>query len=110
MLHHIINKQKILNLFKMLHQLILIAFLVNHSSVSAQLTKFGSTEMEDQIEIPFQYINGFIIVDIVFQKVMPLKFILDTGAGHTILLKREYAEILKIPYQKKIKLLGADMS
>jgi hypothetical protein len=63
-----------------------------------------------QVEIPFRYINGFIVLDVVFQKIIPLKFIFDTGAENTILFKREYAEVMKIPYQKRIKILGSDMS
>lgn len=46
----------------------------------------------------------------VFQKKLPLKFILDTGAGSTVLFKKEYAELLQMTYHKKIKLVGSDLS
>ncbi|MBL0101742.1 MAG: retropepsin-like domain-containing protein [Saprospiraceae bacterium] len=79
-------------------------------SMSGQIPKSYVFGESDQIVLPVTYINGFIIVDVIFQKILPLKFILDTGAENTILLKREYAEMLNIPFHKKIKLMGADMS
>ncbi|MBC7884907.1 MAG: aspartyl protease family protein [Saprospiraceae bacterium] len=63
-----------------------------------------------EVVIPFSYHQGFIVVDLVFQKLIPLKFILDTGAENTILLKKEYAEMMQITYHKKINILGSDMS
>lgn len=65
---------------------------------------------KNYITLPFHYSQGFIIVDIVFGHVFPMKFILDTGAEHTILLQKEYAEILNYPYEKEIKVVGADIS
>lgn len=64
----------------------------------------------EELTVPFIYTNGFIIVDVIFQRVLPLKFIIDTGAENTILLKREYSDLLNVPYHKKIKLMGSDMS
>lgn len=61
------------------------------------------------IEIPFQYKNNFIIVDIVFDKKLALKFIFDTGAEHTVLLKKEITDFLRIPYERKIQILGSDL-
>jgi predicted aspartyl protease len=65
---------------------------------------------QNEIILPFDYYQGFIIVDIIFHKKIPLKFILDTGAENSVLLKKQFAEILKIPYSKRIKLLGSDMN
>lgn len=63
-----------------------------------------------ELEVPFEYRNGFIVVQLVLQKLLPMRFIIDTGAENTILLKRNYAEALRLPYHKTIRLLGADMS
>lgn len=63
-----------------------------------------------KVEIPFQYENNFIIVNIRFNKVLRLKFIFDTGAEYTILAKREYADLIGIRYDKEFKIMGADMS
>ncbi len=61
------------------------------------------------VEIPFEYHNDFIIVKIVFNKTLPLNFIFDTGAEHTILLKKEIAEMMEIPYERRIQIIGSDM-
>lgn len=62
------------------------------------------------VEIPFEYHNDFIIVKVLFNKVLPLNFVFDTGAEHTILAKKEIAEVMNIPYERRIQIVGADMS
>ena len=63
-----------------------------------------------KVEIPFEYKNNLIIIDVNFQGYLPLKFIFDTGAEHTIISKREITDLLKIPYRKEFKIIGSDMS
>jgi len=60
-------------------------------------------------KIPFTYHDGFIIVDVTLARVFPLRFILDTGSEHSLLLKREYIDILRLPSSRKVTLLGADL-
>lgn len=61
------------------------------------------------VEIPFRYENNFIVVRVNFNRSFPLKFIFDTGAEHSILTKREFADILGIPSRKRFSLVGADL-
>jgi predicted aspartyl protease len=63
----------------------------------------------DEIVLPFQYHQGFIIVDVVVGKLLPLKFIMDTGAENTILLKKEIADVLKLSNHKNISVYGSDL-
>ena len=81
--------------------------LLSNSLAHAQFNLY--TGNKKSVEVPFQYEHNFIIVEIIFNKVFPLKFILDTGAEHTILTKREFTDILDIPYRKKFRIVGADM-
>lgn len=62
------------------------------------------------IEIPFEYHNNFILVDVMFNKTLPLKFIFDTGAEYTILTKREFSDVLGVKYNRSFRLAGADLS
>lgn len=62
-----------------------------------------------RIDIPFDYVNNFIIVNVIFNNVFPLRFIFDTGAEYTILSKREITDLLQVDYQKRFTLQGADM-
>lgn len=86
---------------------IILAFL---SKAEGQLNAYYEKVETGKIEIPFEYFHDFIVLDVIFQKKIPLKFILDTGAGSTVLFKKEYAELLQMPYHKKIKLVGSDLS
>ncbi|MBK7698520.1 MAG: retropepsin-like domain-containing protein [Saprospiraceae bacterium] len=84
--------------------------LVFSNELKGQFTTYHENGNGEKVEIPFEYINGFIVVDIIFEKVLPFKFILDTGAENTILLKRTYTDLLKTPCRKRIKLMGSDLS
>jgi hypothetical protein len=65
---------------------------------------------EKRVVIPFSYNQHFIVVPVKFFGVLPLNFIYDTGAEHTLLFKKEYTDILGLEYQKRIPILGADQS
>lgn len=77
--------------------------------LNAQYFSTDLLEGKEKVTIPFEYKQGFIIVDVRFHRAFPLKFVFDTGAEHTLLLKKVYTDILDIPYQRKIKVLGSDM-
>ncbi len=62
-----------------------------------------------QVEIPFEYINNFIILNIAFNGPLPLKFIFDTGAEHTILSKREISDFLQVHYDREFRVKGSDL-
>ena len=65
---------------------------------------------KDKVVIPFKYRHGFILVDIEIDKTLPLKFIFDTGAEHTIMFHKIMADLIDMDYQKKIRILGSDIS
>ena len=62
-----------------------------------------------KVEIPFERQGNFIIVKVVFEGIFPLRFILDTGAEHTILTKKEIPNLLGLPYERTINLMGTDL-
>lgn len=62
-----------------------------------------------QMDIPFEYINNFIILTLNFNGFLPLKFIFDTGAEHTILTKREASDLLHIQYEREFRVTGSDL-
>ncbi|HFA48283.1 MAG TPA: PDZ domain-containing protein [Bacteroidetes bacterium] len=87
--------------------LILLFNLITSSAVAQHV--FGITENFKKIHIPFEYENNMIIVDVMFNRVVPLKFIFDTGAENTILARREITDMLNVRYRREYKLLGSDM-
>jgi len=63
-----------------------------------------------KVELPFDYINDLIIVKAYLNNSsIPLNFIFDTGAEHTILTKIEIANLLGMRYSRKFTIMGADM-
>lgn len=62
-----------------------------------------------QIDIPFEYSNNFIILHLRFNGVLPLRFIFDTGAEHTVLTKREISDLLSVPYEREFRITGSDL-
>ena len=86
---------------------LLFFILFSSQSLFAQLELFGDFK---KIDIPFEFKNQLIIVEVELNRMFPLKFIFDTGAENTILAKKEITDILKVPYEREFKLLGSDMS
>jgi hypothetical protein len=89
--------------------LIVIALLTFLQYSNAQIPReiMGN---QQRIMIPFSYTQGLIVVDVQFQFLFTLRFIVDTGARHTILFNKTIAEIAKLNFGKEVKLLGADIS
>jgi PDZ domain/Aspartyl protease len=65
-------------------------------------------QARSSLVIPFEYVNNFIIITVQFERLLPLKFIFDTGAEYSILTKREITDGLGIRYEKEFKIKGAD--
>ncbi len=65
----------------------------------------------DQIEIPFELVNGFIVLDVAYgTQRLPLKFIFDTGAEYSVLTYKEYAVMSGAQIGRQVIILGADLS
>ncbi len=78
-------------------------------SAQAQLPGLQWRASQRTFEIPFTYVNNFIIVDLYFENLFATKFIFDTGSEYTILLHKHLAELLKLKYDKTFKLIGSDL-
>lgn len=75
----------------------------------AQQELISIARANGRVEIPFEYVNNFIIVNVVFNRLFPLKFVFDTGAENTILTRKEITDLLEIDYQRKISIYGSDL-
>jgi len=70
---------------------------------------FFMSRGQRQVDIPFEYINNFIVLTVNFNGAFPLKFIFDTGAEHTIISKREITDLLQVNYEREFRVMGSDM-
>ena len=89
--------------------LLILTCIITFQTASVAQAGFQIVDNRKQVEIPFQYINNFIIVTINFNGYLPLKFIFDTGAEHTILTKREVGDLMRIQYEREFRVTGSDL-
>jgi hypothetical protein len=62
------------------------------------------------VKIPFEYKSDFIIIKVKLNGTLPLNFLFDTGAEHSLIFKKTFTDLLSIPYGRKIKVYGSDMA
>lgn len=58
------------------------------------------------MQIPIEIQNNLIIVPVILNGQVPLKFILDTGVRTTILTEKTYSDILHLTYTRKYSIAG----
>src|SRR6185295_10499429 len=67
---------------------------------------FAITEGNTKVRIPIEIYNNLIIVPVVLNGKLPLKFILDTGVRTTILTEKAFSDFLHLTYARKYTIAG----
>ena len=80
-----------------------------YTPVSAQYSGLDLLDGEDKKVIKFEYINGFTIVKVIYGGILYMDFLLDTGASHNILFKKNANDLLGISYSDTIIIGGAEL-
>ncbi len=62
---------------------------------------FTFADGANKVEIPIEIHNNLVIVPVILNNQLPLKFIVDTGVRTTILTEKIYSDILHLAYSKK---------
>ena len=75
-------------------------------SQAQEVLGFALTGGKSQVQIPIEIQNNLIIVPVVLNKQVPLRFILDTGVRTAILTEKIFADILNLPYSRKLVISG----
>jgi len=78
---------------------LLIGFLF-YNTTFGQLG-FSLANGATKTEIPIEIHNNLVIVPVILNNQLPLKFIVDTGVRTTILTEKIYSDILHLAYSKK---------
>ncbi|MEO8474589.1 MAG: aspartyl protease family protein [Chryseolinea sp.] len=74
--------------------------------VYGQSLGFQLTEGRKKIQIPIEIHNNLIVIPVVLNGALPLKFILDTGVRTTILTQKTFTDILNLVYTRKYTISG----
>lgn len=75
-------------------------------SFSQQTLGFSLPEGVNQVDIPIEVHNNLIVVPVILNNQLPLKFIIDTGVRTAILTQKVYSDILNLSYSRKYTLSG----
>jgi hypothetical protein len=59
-----------------------------------------------RVQIPIEIYNNLVVVPVVLNDALPLKFILDTGVRTSILTQKTFSDILNLPYSRKYTISG----
>jgi len=100
-------------IYKLLFRKEIIVYLcltIGTYQTQAQSTGLQINNNKKYVSIPFEYINGFMVVDVIFNQTFPLKFIFDTGASNTIISRKEIIQLFNLPIGRTFKVYGADLS
>ena len=102
---------------KILKRLLFIIFLFIgpgslcfSQTTTRQVFGFNIDNGKKKTEFKFENYNNLIIVSMLLNDVLPVKFILDTGVRTSILTERSLSDFLSINYDRKIPLVGTDGS
>ena len=74
--------------------------------VCAQNLGFTLANGKKRVQIPVEIHNNLIVVPVVLNDALPLKFILDTGVRTTILTQKTFTDILNLVYTRKYTIAG----
>jgi hypothetical protein len=90
----------------MLKTVTLLFFLFIHSFSWAQVLGFALSDGEKKVKIPIEILNNLVVVPIILNGQLPLKFILDTGVRTAILTEKTFSDILNLSYSRKYSISG----
>ena len=86
--------------------LLSIFFLFTAFSVYSQVLGFALADGKSRVEIPIETHNNLVVVPVVLNGALPLKFILDTGVRTAILTQKTFSDILNLSYSRKYTISG----
>lgn len=85
---------------------ITLLLILSINTAGAQTLGFKILNNKKRIKIPFELYSNLIVVPVVLNNQLPLKFVLDTGVRTTILTEKAFSDILNLPYSRKYTIAG----
>src|SRR5687768_16436632 len=91
----------------MIRKLAIIIFLcyISYQS-SCQPLGFSLADGKTKVTIPIEIHNNLVVVPVILNGTLPLKFILDTGVRTAILTQKTFSDILNLAYTRKYSISG----
>ncbi|HET6544537.1 MAG TPA: aspartyl protease family protein [Chryseolinea sp.] len=76
------------------------------TNLQGQHLGFKLTNGKKRVQIPIEVYNNLVVVPVVLNGALPLKFILDTGVRTSILTQKTFSDILNLQYSRKYSISG----
>lgn len=86
-------------------RLVLLVILCLPTRSLAQLG-FHLKPGQHRVQFPIEVVNNLVVVPVVINGQLPLKFILDTGVRTTILTEKAFSDILNLAYSRRFTVAG----
>ena len=86
--------------------LILFLFYNLGCNLYGQNLGFSLANGKKKVQIPIEIHNNLVVIPVVLNDALPLKFILDTGVRTTILTQKTFTDILNLVYSRKYTISG----
>ncbi len=83
----------------------LLLLLLPHLT-TAQNLGFAISDGSSKVRIPIEIYNNLVVVPVVLNGKLPLKFILDTGVRTTILTEKAFSDFLNLTYARRYTISG----
>lgn len=90
----------------MIRQYLLFFLLLAPLSALSQALGFSLADGRKKVQIPIEIYNNLIVVPVVMNGTLPLKFIIDTGVRTAILTQKTFTDILNLSYSRKYTISG----
>lgn len=71
-----------------------------------QVLGFSIADGKKKVDIPIEIHNNLVVVPVVLNDALPLKFIVDTGVRTAILTQKTFSDILNLAYSRKYSISG----
>jgi hypothetical protein len=84
----------------------LFTFLLLLPAMASAQLGLAITGGRHKVKFPIEIVNNLVIVPVVLNGQLPLKFILDTGVRTTILTERSFSDLLKLTYGRHYMVAG----
>jgi len=72
----------------------IIVLIASSKNSLAQVLGFSLPAGKTKVQFPIEVYNNLVVVPIILNNQLPLKFILDTGVRTSILTEKAYSDIL----------------
>ncbi len=100
------NYQPKSNYFKQLIIGLILISANQNTSIAQRRIGFVMPDDVDKVEMEFEKYSNLIVVPVVINSFLTLKFILDTGAESAIITEKLYADMLGLDYVREINIHG----